>query len=146
MLLAVGDFIFELKTLPFTNKKRSTTYRWAEQLPIASTSLYQFMGQGPDTLQLAGTLYPEVTGGVVDLSELRRLAASGEAQALTGGDGYLHGLWFIESIADTQTHFLSDGIAAKIEFTIALRYQKDAHNSYGGLDFDAGNLDGGYYA
>jgi phage protein U len=48
MLMALGNFIFELKTAAFDSLKRSNEYRWASSEPIGNPPLLQALGKGAE--------------------------------------------------------------------------------------------------
>lgn len=121
MLATLGIFVFQLKTAPFQTLRRSTRWRWQGNDRVGQRAAYQFMGPGDDLVTLSGVLMPEVTGGPVTLDIIRAMADAGQAWPLIGGDGYIYGLWFIESLEETRSELLEDGAARKIEFSISLK-------------------------
>jgi len=121
MLMALGLFVFEVKTLPFQSRQRSTSWRWASNNRLGVRPAYQHMGQGDDQITLSGTLAPEITGGPSQLNALRDMADKGQAWVLMQGDGVSQGFWFIENIDETGSFFFPDGSARKIDFTVQLK-------------------------
>lgn len=122
MMMALGDFIFELNTAPFQTQERSSNYRLAENLAVGGNPDYQALGPGEDTQILSGTLYPEITGGAPSLDELRTMMNTGEPHRMIDGNGVVHHYWYIESINEVKECFLDHGEAQKIEFTINVKY------------------------
>lgn len=120
-LMALGQFVFEIKTAPYTELRRRSEYRWASQARVGARPAHQFMGPGEDTITLDGTLYPELTGGPVQLNKLRQMAEQGAAWILMSGAGEKLGHWFIESVEETQGLFFADGTPRKIAFSVALK-------------------------
>lgn len=120
-LMALGQFVFEIKTAPYQELRRRSEYRWSSQPRIGARPSHQFMGQGEDTINLSGTLYPELTGGPVQLNKLREMAGQGATWIMMSGAGEKMGHWFIESVEETQSLFFSDGTPRKIEFSVALK-------------------------
>lgn len=134
MLLSLGLFVFRLQTVPYENLKRSTEYRWSSANRLGKAPAHQFMGMGEDELTIDGKLMPELTGGPVHLDKLREMAQSGKAWILTAGNGDVLGKWFITKIDDNRSHFVANGLARKIEFTIALkRYGNEDNAQLGNL-------------
>jgi len=125
MMMAYGDFIFELRTLPYQSKQRSSQQRLPEQRPIGAAPIYQNLGRGEETITLSGVLYPELTGGEPELNTLRAMQSTGNTEPLIDGQGFVYGLWFIESINETYSEFFADGTAKKIEFELSLRNSFD---------------------
>ena len=134
-MLALGLFVFELRTLPFQQMRRSSNVRYAKNDRVGAAPGYQFLGPGEDSITLSGVLYPELTGGKWDLTVLRMMMESGDAWVLLGGDGRYYGEWVIESVDETGQEFMSDGSARKIEFSLALK-RVDAEL----IDIALGNL------
>ncbi len=120
MMMSLGKFLFELRSVPYKTQQRTTEYRLAEHLGVGSKPQYQPIGQGEDQQTLGGTLYPEITSGAPSLQQLRDMQSQGEAYTLIDGNGYVHAKWYIKSIDETSSEFLRDGIARKIEFSITL--------------------------
>jgi phage protein U len=134
MLLSLGMFVFQLRTVPYETLKRTTEYRWSASNRFGKAPAHQFLGPGEDELTIDGTLMPELTGGPAHLDKLREMAAKGKAWILTAGNGDVLGKWFIAKIDDNRSHFVSNGLARKIEFTIALkRYGNDDNEQLGKL-------------
>ncbi len=125
MLLALGLFVFGLKTAPFDSLKRSTGQRWQAQNRVGIDPAYQWVGKGEDALTIDGVLMPELTGGPSNLDTLRAMADGGKAWIMTAGNGTVLGMWFIDSVEETRSAFLDDGTARKIEFSVALRRTTD---------------------
>jgi len=127
MLATLGVFVFKLKTAPFQKMRRSTSWRWANNKRVGRRANYQFLGPGNDAITLTGVLMPEVTGGPVTLDALRAMGDTGKNWPLIGGDGYIYGLWIIESIEENRSLFFKDGTARKIDFTLNLKRTDDTN-------------------
>ncbi len=46
MLMVLGLFVFERRTLPYQSMQYSKDYRWASNDRIGKTPAYQFLGEG----------------------------------------------------------------------------------------------------
>lgn len=119
-MMALGLFVFGLKTIPYQQLQRSTGWRYGKQQRVGARPSRQFLGPDDDTITLNGTLYPELTGGKVTLAMLRMMADGGKAWPLVEGTGVFYGQFIIEKISETKTYFFADGEARKIEFDISL--------------------------
>ncbi|MEJ1390122.1 MAG: phage tail protein [Candidatus Sedimenticola sp. (ex Thyasira tokunagai)] len=119
-MLTLGNFIFELRTTPFQQLRRSDSQRWGSQNRLGLRPALQDLGPGDETLSLSGVLHPEITGGRVHLDKLRDMMHSGSAWVLIDGGGYVYGLWVIKNIDETSTLFFKDGAARRIEFSLNL--------------------------
>lgn len=127
MLATLGVFVFKLKTAPFQKMRRATSWRWAKNKRIGRRASYQFLGPNDDAITLTGVLMPEITGGPLTLDALRVMGDSGKNWPLIGGDGYIYGLWVIDSIEENRSLFFKDGTARKIEFTLNLKRTDDTN-------------------
>jgi phage protein U len=112
-----------LKTLSPDKVDYETTYRWADQEPIGFHPISSFLGPDKERLTLSGILYPEFSGRLDHLKQIRDLGATGSAQRLIYADTQLGqnlGMWKIKSIKENRSTFWGDGVPRKIEFTIEL--------------------------
>jgi len=120
MMMALGLFVFALKTAPYQQLQRHTQWRHPSSSRVGLRPARQFIGPGDDTITLTGTLYPEVTGGRVSLAMLRAMAETGRAWPMIQGDGKIYGEYVIEDMSETSTLFFGDGAARQIEFSLKL--------------------------
>lgn len=120
MMMTLGYFVFSLPTANYQNLQRQMSWNHAEQQRVGARPAYQYVGAGADTITLAGTLFPEITGGRVTLDLLRVMAEEGKAWPLIEGTGRMFGFWAITAISETNTEHLQDGMPQKIEFSLAL--------------------------
>lgn len=125
MLMALGMFVFETRSVPYQRLQRRTEWRHASQSRVGDRPAYQYIGPGTDFITLTGTLYPELTGGRLDLDEIRDMADEGRAWPLVEGTGRQYGLWVITGVDETSSTFFRDGAAAKIEFSLTLEHVDD---------------------
>lgn len=125
MLMALGMFVFETRTVPYQELKRITEWRHASQSRVGDRPAYQFVGPGADTITLTGALLPSFTGGRLSLDELREMADQGSAWPLVEGTGRQYGLWVVTRVEETSTHFFRDGAAEKIDFVVTLEHVDD---------------------
>lgn len=125
MMMALGDFVFELPSAAYQSFQRQTEFRHASHPRIGERPASQYLGPGADTVTLSGTLMPEFTGGRASLDRLREMGAEGKAWALVEGSGRIYGLWVVKSVAETSTVFFADGVPRKIEFSLSLERVDD---------------------
>lgn len=121
MMASLGLFVFTLKTAPFQELKRKTSWKWVSNNRIGQRASYQYTGPGEDTITLSGVLMPEVTGGRITLDAIRIMADQGKSWPLIDGEGTIYGYWFVESVEETRSVFFANGAARKIEFTLNLK-------------------------
>lgn len=121
MMMILGMFIFERRTLPYQTMTQESAYRWAAGSRIGTRPAQQFLGVGDESITLQGELRPEITGGVSALSGLRDIAEAGQAWPLLSIEGALYGMFVIESLNGVHTDLLENGMARKITFTLKLK-------------------------
>lgn len=126
MLMSLGQFVFQLQDLAYSELQRSTAWRHASNSRVGARPALQFVGQGEDTITLAGTLVPEIAGTLQSLVTLRDMADAGDAYAMVDGAGRIFGAWIIDRIEEGGSAFTPDGIARRTSFTIGLRRSDDA--------------------
>ncbi|MDN5665730.1 MAG: phage tail protein [Psychrobacter sp.] len=126
MLASLGLFVFETTTAAFDEISRKSGYRFGTGNAVGTRPHMQYIGQDNDDISLSGTLYPEITNGIVSLDELRDMAATGKTYALMNGNGYYYGMCYITDISETQSRLLSDGTARKIDFSLSLKLADDS--------------------
>ncbi|QNM96401.1 phage tail protein [Chitinimonas koreensis] len=119
-MLALGFFVFTLSTVPYQQLERHLAWRHASTSRVGVRPARQFLGPDDETLTLSGVLAPEITGGDESLDNLRSMADEGKAWPLVGLTGELYGLFVVQSLNTTHDHFLPDGSARRIEFTLTL--------------------------
>lgn len=126
MMMALGLFVFELRTVPFQEMQRQSDWRHAANNRLGARPIRQFMGPGDDAVTLSGNLKPELTGGSVTLDMLRVMANTGRAWVLLEGTGRIHGLYIIDSLSETRKEFFQDGAARSIDFSLSLKRIDDS--------------------
>lgn len=120
MMMTLGMFVFEVKSLPYQQLQRSTQWRHTSQSRVGQRPAYQYVGPGEDTITLSGTLLPELTGGRMTLDDVRIMADEGKAWPLIEGSGRVYGFWSVRTVSETSSVFFQDGVPRKIDFTIDL--------------------------
>lgn len=125
MMMALGMFVFSLRTAAYQELQRQTDWRHASNNRVGATPARQFVGRGEDTITLPGIILPELAGSALSLDALRLMANTGKAWPMVEGSGRIYGLWVIESMSETKTIFFSDGTPRRIEFTLSLKRTDD---------------------
>lgn len=126
MLMSLGQFVFRLQDLAYSELARATAWRHASNSRVGARPALQYVGPGDDTITLSGVLAPEVAGTLQSLVTLRAMADAGDAYAMVDGAGRIFGAWVIERIEESGSAFTQDGIARRTAFTIALRRSDDS--------------------
>lgn len=121
MLMALGQFVFEIGSAPYRELSRQTEYRHEETARFGARPASQYVGPGGENVNLTGAIFPGLAGTHSAIETLRQMAGTGEAQPLVDGDGNVHGDFVILSIDETRSEFIDTGAARKSDFTISLR-------------------------
>jgi phage protein U len=126
-LMSLGFFVFMRQTTPYTETSRELSWRLPENAIIGKLPKVQFTGKGAETMNISGTLIPELTGGRLSLKALELMAERGKAYPLIEGASFMVLGWFvIESISIQSSEFFADGTPRKIDFTLALKRIDDS--------------------
>ncbi|TKK40464.1 oxidoreductase [Pseudomonas fluorescens] len=125
MMMALGMFVFSLKTAAYQELQRQTDWRHASNSRVGAAPARQFVGRGEDAITLPGIILPELAGSALSLDALRLMANTGKAWPMVEGSGRIYGLWVIESLSENKTIFFSDGTPRRIEFTLTLKRTDD---------------------
>lgn len=143
MMLALGMFVFMRQTLPHQTLQRDAEYRWPSNSRVGKRDSFQFLGLGEEKITLAGTLYPELTGGKLTMTAIRLMADQGRAWPLLDGTGTIYGMYVINNISETGSLFFADGTPRKIDFTLTLtRVDESLAALYGDIGEQAKSLIG----
>lgn len=125
MMLALGMFVFSLRTAAYQELQRQTDWRHASSSRVGAAPARQFIGRGDDAITLPGIIFPELAGSNLSLDALRLMANTGKAWPMVEGTGRIYGLWVIDSLSENKTIFFPDGTARRIEFTLSLKRTDD---------------------
>ncbi|MGB7649316.1 MAG: phage tail protein [Pseudomonas fluorescens] len=125
MMLALGMFVFSLRTAAYQELQRQTDWRHASSSRVGAAPARQFIGRGDDAITLPGIIFPELAGSTLSLDALRLMANTGKAWPMVEGTGRIYGLWVIDSLSENKTIFFPDGTARRIEFTLSLKRTDD---------------------
>ncbi|NWD70760.1 phage tail protein [Pseudomonas gingeri] len=125
MMLALGMFVFSLRTAAYQEMQRQTEWRHPGSSRIGASPARQFLGRGDDTITLPGLIVPELAGTSLSLDALRLMANTGKAWPMVEGTGRIYGLWIIDNLSESRTLFFRDGTARRIEFTLSLKRVDD---------------------
>ena len=120
VMMQIGRYQFSIDSAAYQSLSRSTEYRWARQTQIGANDALQFTGYGPDTIEVAGVIYPHHLGGLGQIDDMRRQAGLGIPWPLVSGLGRVMGLWVIEALTEGQAIFDVRGIPRRQEFTMRM--------------------------
>ncbi len=120
IMMALGDFRFEVGTAAYQQLSRSQSYRWEKQGRIGRLPAMQFTGADLQTVEMNGAIYSAFRGGLGQIQAMRKMAGKGEPLDLVDGTGKVWGLYVILDVAEDQSVFLDDGRPRRIDFTLKL--------------------------
>ena len=119
-LAALGLFVFELGSFPFSQIDRSSEYQHARSQRVGARDANQFVGPGADSVTIAGAIVPEAAGSYGSIDTLRRMAEEGEAWSFVDGAGVVWGSYVITRLSEQRQFLTVDGTPRKVDFTIDL--------------------------
>ena len=123
--MALGPYRFALKTAAYNELSRQTAYRWPQVDVVERPVALQSVGQGAETLNLKGLIFPHVYGGERQVDAMRGIAGLGTPLPLIDGAGWIWGLYAITSISEARSVFFANGQARKQSFDLNLqRYHR----------------------
>lgn len=123
-MLQVGPVAFRISGPHYDALKHAARYSWPSQGRFGRRDALQFTGEGEETIEVSGTIYPDYFGGFSALATLRSIAR--RPQMVVSGAGDVMGRWAIEEVANEQTYQDRFGRPAKVTFTARLkRYGED---------------------
>lgn len=123
VMMALGAFRFGLSTAAYQDFERNNEYRWASIDRVGTRPAKQWIGEGDQTINLRGVIYPGFIAqrnGLGQLPAMREQAGLGLPLLLVSGSGRVFGEHVITSIREGQRTFFSDGTPRSIEFDISM--------------------------
>src|SRR5690606_33179058 len=98
VMMALGDYRFSIDTAAYDQVTRSFEYRWQQQDRIGRKPAQQYLGEGAETVEFMGTVYPHFRGGLGQVEAMRAEAAKGEPLLLVDSNGIPWGTYAIKRI------------------------------------------------
>lgn len=124
--MSLGQFLFKTSTLAFQEIQRQRAWNYADNAIAFGRAKKQFMGAGEDTVTLPGLIYEEYGfGSRFALDEVASMADTGQGFVLMDGSGYLYGVYVINSIDETKSILLDNGVPRKVDYTLKLSRTDD---------------------
>lgn len=123
--LALGTFVFTLKTLPLAELKRKRSFRHPTVDRVGARPASQYAGPGEDTITLTGVMPFQFSGGMVPVDTIAAIANSGESRVLVTGYGEVLGAFVIVDIDETHRAMYGDGMPRIVDYSLTLRRVDD---------------------
>ncbi len=121
VMMMLGPYRFSLDTSAYQSLTRTAAYLWPQQERIGAHPASEFAGLGPETMSLAGVIYPEFKGGLRQVDQMRLVAGLGVPMPMISGAGRVFGFWSITGVTEAHTVFAPGGAPLKIEFDMELQ-------------------------
>lgn len=120
MLAALGMFVFEAASFPFSELNRRSDWRHARSARFGAIDAAQYLGPGNDQVTMNGALVPEAGQRYAAIDTLRGMADEGDAYQLVDGTGLVWGGFVIVGLDERRRHLMLDGVPRMIDFTLQL--------------------------
>lgn len=134
MLMQLGSVTFEVWPFNTHAISRDTAADFAAKETMNNMRPREFMGEGDETLNISGRIFPKKDQGgeaLGTLDTLQRMRSSGTAQIVVRGDGRNMGWFLIQSVSEKSSFLASDGVGQVVEFDVSLvRAPKPSPASY----------------
>lgn len=124
-LLALGTFVFSLRTLPLAELRRTREFRHPTTDRVGARPASQFAGLGKDEITLTGAMPIEFSGGLLPIDTLADIANSGESRELVTGYGEVLGSFVITNFSEAHRGMMQDGMPRIVEWDISLQRVDD---------------------
>lgn len=127
MALAIlGMFVFINNTVPFQESGREVAYKHPSQSVVgARNQPTQFTGKENDSVTISAELRPEVTGGIVSIMALEKMADTGRPWPYIKGNGQFMGSFVITGISIGESQYMPNGKPRSIKFNMTLKKVSD---------------------
>ena len=121
MLLSLGQFVFDVDTMTFSELQRSRSWSHASNSIAQGRDQHQFTGAGEETVTIPFLIYQSHGfGNRQSIDDLSEMADSGSGYVLIDGSGYIYGVFAITAIEETRSYITNLGVARKIDGTMKL--------------------------
>lgn len=120
-LAALGLFVFDASSFPFSELSRRTDWRHASAPRIGARDATQYVGPGDELVSLPGAIVPEAGASYAAIETLRRMADEGDAYPFVDGTGRVWGSFIILSMDERRRAILRDGTPRVVDFTLELK-------------------------
>lgn len=124
MLYKLGKLTIKVHPFNVDRVRRNSRTDFAEKPVVGAEPRQEYVGEGPNTMTLSGSLFPKVLGGLNELALLHSARVKAEPQFLSRGDGKPMGWYVIKEVSEDETYLAGDGVGQKIAVVIKLTRTK----------------------
>jgi phage protein U len=121
MLMTIGSTAFEVAPLNMHGLEGSGVTEYAIKDVAGAEPPLEYVGEGANTLRIAGRLFPLKFGGLGEYGRLDQARTSGEPQYVMRGDGKPLGWFVIERLTERHSFLDARGVGKMIDFDVELR-------------------------
>lgn len=119
--MSLGPITFEIAPLNAHAVTRTHSAEFAEKPVAGIRPPLEWTGEGGETINLTGRVFPRKTGGLGELERLDEARIAGKPLYLMRGDGRPMGWFVIESVTERATYLDARGVGQVIDFDLTLR-------------------------
>jgi phage protein U len=132
VLLAWGDFQFEVGAAAYEELAHSAGARWEKQPIIGRRPAAQYLGPDEEVVTLRGTIYPDATGSssATMIDDLLAAAQDSDVYTLMTADGAIVDVYRLEKARAVSTVIMPDG-AKKMTFDLEFHVHDDGDTGTG---------------
>lgn len=124
-LMTLGMFIFGMETLPYQNLRRQREWRHATAERHGARDASQYVGPGPEAIELSGLLVPELGATYSSMATLAAIADTGDAYPLIDGTGLIFGHYYIVRMEEEHLSIMAGGVPRHVGFRVELARADD---------------------
>lgn len=118
MLYMFGALTFDTRPFSAERVDRSSTADIVKKAVIGGFQPREFVGEGDDTITIAGRLLPTKIGGLTELELAHSMRRTGARAPLVRGDGIRLGWYAIASITESHSDLMRDGVGFTIDYQV----------------------------
>lgn len=130
-LMSLGMFVFGMGTANYNALQRQREWHHETSERHGDRPAAQYIGPGPETIELSGLLVPELGADAGALETLAEMADAGETYPLIDGAGRIMGHYRIARMEEEYLSIMAGGTPRHVGFRLQLHRDDDAGNRAG---------------
>ena len=121
VLMMIGPVRFEIAPFNASDISHGHESTIVEKPVLGTRPPLEWVGEGPESWQIRGRLFPERLGGLGTLALLQEARKSGLPQYMMRGDGTLMGWVLIEKVNEQSSYLDASGVGKVIDFDLSVK-------------------------
>lgn len=121
MLLSLGSVVFDVHPFNAHEIANDHSTDFVDKPVVGARMPMEWVGEGEETWDITGRIFPKKLGGLNDLARLRAVRAAGSPVYLMRGDGRPMGFVVILGVSEISTKLAADGVGQIIEFDLTVK-------------------------